>query len=142
MSSPLLRFVLGISPSSAKRMTEMSDFQRTLERTRATYIAVVRTHMRHLARTHTTYLAATRTGTHPRIVCEPNQNSNDLHTHRFLSFFGAFLSQNWTMVELVLVVKRLPRESLSSVYRLIYDLFLSLGRDFLPYTKGTTCTSR
>ena len=38
-------------------MPEMSDFQRTPARTRATYIAVSRTHKRHLARAHTTYIA-------------------------------------------------------------------------------------
>lgn len=45
-------------------MPEMSDFQRTPERTRATYIAVARTprtsalpYSRNLARAHTTYIA-------------------------------------------------------------------------------------
>jgi hypothetical protein len=72
LSVPLSGFVLGIIQKTAKRMPEMSDFPYTPERTRATYIAVIRTHKRHLARAHTTYLAATRTNTRPQFVCEPS----------------------------------------------------------------------
>ena len=138
LSSPLLRFVLGIFPSSAKRMPEMSDFQRTPARTRATYIAVAHTHKRHLARAHTTYLAVTCTSTRPRFVCEPSWII--FFSYAQVSFFlwGFFEAKNRSAM-MVFGGQRTTKKSLSCM-ELIH--FSHRRGSFLSLTKGNTCISR